>query len=364
MITLLTALVLGLLGFVILWRIPQCDGAGDAPADDLSIIIPARNEAHNLPALLGSLKAQPSPPGEILVVDDGSTDGTAEVAQSFGARVMAAPPLPPGWGGKTWACQQGAEAAAGRLLLFVDADTWFESGGLGRILSTHARRGGVLSVGPWHAVRKAHEQLSAFFNLIMTAGIGSFTVLGDKVPPRGLFGQMLLVSRLDYFAAGGHAAVKGRNLENFCLAEHFRALGIPLHCAGGRSVFSFRMYPHSVSEVVAGWTKGFAAGAGQTPLPLLLLIIGWISGLFMAAMHLPGALRHPGGHLAAAWMALYAALVVQVYFQLRRIGSFHWAAALLYPVCLIFYFLVFMRSLLRNRLGKRTTWKGRPFAAD
>jgi 4,4'-diaponeurosporenoate glycosyltransferase len=363
MTLLLIALALGLLGFVILWRIPQCDPADEGAADQLSLIIPARNEAHNLPALLGSIRAQSTQPGEVLVVDDGSTDGTAEVAKSFGARVIASKPLPEGWGGKTWACQQGADAAAGRLLLFVDADTWFEPGGLGRILSTHARRGGVLSTGPYHVVHKAHEQLSAFFNLIMTAGIGSFTLLGDRLPPRGLFGQMLLVPRTDYFAAGGHAAVKGRNLENFCLAEEFRKLGLPLHCAGGRGVFSFRMYPQGLREVVDGWTKGFAAGAGQTPFPLLMLIICWISGLFTAAMHLPGALMEPGNGLAGYWIALYAALAGQVYFQLRRVGTFHWSAALLYPVCLIFYFLVFTRSLLRNRLGKRNTWKGRTFTA-
>ncbi len=364
MILLLTALALGLLGFVILWRIPQCDPADGAPADLLSLIIPARNEAHNLPSILGSIRAQSAQPGEVLVVDDGSTDGTAEVAESFGARVITSQPLPEGWGGKTWACQQGAEAASGRLLLFVDADTWFEAGGLSRILSTHARRGGVLSTGPYHVVRKAHEQLSAFFNLIMTAGIRSFTLLGDRLPPRGLFGQMLLVPRADYFSAGGHAAVKGRNLENFCLAEEFRKLGLPLHCVGGSGVFSFRMYPYSLREVVDGWTKGFAAGASQTPFHLLMLIICWISGLSLAAMHLPGALMDLGGEFAGWWVALYVALAAQVYFQFRRVGSFHWSAALLYPVCLIFYFLVFTRSLLRNYLGKRNTWKGRVFTAE
>jgi len=364
MIVLLTALVLGLLGFVILWRIPLCDDAGGTPADHLSIIIPARNEAHNLPALLGSIRAQSPQPGEVIVVDDGSTDGTAEVARSFGATVLSPPPLPEGWGGKTWACQQGAEAAAGSLLLFVDADTWFEAEGLDRILSTQARTGGVLSTGPYHVVRKAHEQLSAFFNVIMTAGIGSFTLPGLRLTKCGLFGQMLLMSRADYFAAGGHAAVKGRILENLWFAEQFREMGLPLHCRGGRGVFSFRMYPQGIREVVDGWTKGFAAGAGQTPFPLLMLIICWISGLCLAALHLPGALVERGEGVAVGWMLLYAALAAQVYFQFRRIGSFHWTAALFYPVFLIFYFMVFTRSLLRNLLGKSNTWKGRTLTAE
>jgi len=364
MILLVTALALGLLGFVILWRIPGCAGSEAAPAQDLSVIIPARNEAHNLPALLQSLQRQQARPGEIIVVDDGSTDGTAEVAQSLGARVVAPGPLPPGWGGKTWACHQGAEAASGRLLLFVDADTWFEDGGLGRILNVRAAQGGVLSVGPYHAVRKFHEQFSAFFNLIMIAGIGCFTVWGRKLPPRGLFGQMLLTARDDYFAAGGHASVKGRNLENYCLAENFRAQGVALHCAGGRGVLSFRMYPHSLGEVVAGWAKGFASGAGQTPLPLLLLIIGWISGLFLPPIEFAVTLAEGEREMACWWGCLYVLMAAQVGMQLRRAGSFHWSTAMLYPAFLVFWVGVFVRSLLRNRLGKRATWKGRTFEAE
>ena len=92
---------------------------------NLSIIIPARNEEQNLPVLLCSINAQTVKPPEVIVVDDGSTDRTAEVAREFGAAVIASKPLPDGWRGKTWACQQGAQAATGDLLLFLDADTWF-----------------------------------------------------------------------------------------------------------------------------------------------------------------------------------------------------------------------------------------------
>lgn len=364
MTMLLLAIALGLLGFTVLWRIPRCDDGGVESAANLSIIIPARNEAHNLPVLLRSITLQQVRPAEIIVVDDGSTDGTAEIAREHGARVVTSQPLPPGWGGKTWACQQGADAAAAALLLFVDADTWFEAGGLPRILGTREVAGGVLSVGPYHAVRRPHEQWSAFFNLIMTAGIGAFTLLGERVPPRGLFGQMLLVPRDVYFAAGGHAAVKDRNLENFSLAEKFSRNGVPLRCAGGRGVFSFRMYPGNTAEVIAGWTKGFAAGAGQTPLPVLLLCIAWICGLVMPVVHLPLVLADGNRSLTYCWALLYAAFAGQIFFQLRRIGSFHWSTSLLYPAGLIFYFFVFTRSLLRNRSRKTATWKGRPFTAN
>ena len=246
------------------------------------MIIPARNEEHNLPILLRSLADQTSKPAEIIVVDDGSTDRTAVLARELGARAISSRPLPEGWHGKTWACQQGADAATGELLLFVDADTWFEPDGLGRILAHYP--GGAYSVGPYHAVQRPYEDLSLFFNFNMTVG----------VVPRGLFGQMLLVDRESYWRVGGHAAVRGRILENCQLAAQFKAAGISTRSAIGRGVYSFRMYPNGLRELIEGWTKGFASGAGQTPRGALALTVAWMIGLMLAPMSwrdLPGGLR-------------------------------------------------------------------------
>ncbi|MBL9128985.1 MAG: glycosyltransferase, partial [Verrucomicrobiales bacterium] len=200
-------LVLWAAGFLLLGRlVPLVGTPARGVPPTVSVVIPARNEELNLPTLLGSFAAQSVKPHQILVVDDGSTDRTAETARRYGATVVASQPLPEGWRGKTWACHQGACHATGELLLFVDADTWFEREGLAGILGGY--RGGAFSVGPYHAVRKAFEDLSLFFNFAMTAG----TV------PGGLFGQMLLVDRESYRRAGGHEAVRGRVLENVRLA--------------------------------------------------------------------------------------------------------------------------------------------------
>ena len=169
LILLLVALALWSAGFLLLGRLRPCARASAAgPLPSVSIIIPARNEEHNLPTLLRSLAAQPVKPREIIVVDDGSTDRTAELARQLGATVIPSKPLPDGWRGKTWACHQGAQAATGELLLFLDADTWFEPDGLARVLAIYP--GGAFSVGPYHAVRKPYEELSLFFNFNMTAG--------------------------------------------------------------------------------------------------------------------------------------------------------------------------------------------------
>ena len=362
----MTALLVPAVGWLAGWaalaRIRPCRPAGTTtikPVQTLSVIIPARNEAANLPRLLRSLREQPVPPDEILVVDDASTDGTAAVARELGARVVTPPPLPEDWRGKTWACHQGAEAAKGEWLLFVDADTWFEPNGLATVQSQFsAVGGGALSVAPRHHVERLHEQFSAFFNLVMVAGTGAFTLLGDRLAPRGLLGQCLLIEKSAYRRTGGHAAVKGRVLENFCLAETLRAAGVPLHCRGGQDVFSFRMYPGGWRELMDGWIKGFAAGAGKTPPLLLLLVIAWMSGLSLAAGNLLQAPNAPVG------LAIYAAYAAQVGWLLRRVGTFHWGTALLFPAPLLFYFFVFTRSVWRAVARQPVHWKGRKICAD
>ena len=362
MILLAITLALWSAGWIVLGRVRPCgrvDAGKPVFAKPLSIIIPARNEAQNLPTLLRSLAAQAARPHEIIVVNDASTDRTAEVAQEHGVRVVNSQPLPEGWRGKTWACHQGAQAATGDLLLFLDADTWFEADGLRRVLAEfQAAGGGVLSVAPHHAVRAFHEQFSAFFNLVMLAGTGAFTLRGDGLAPRGLLGQFLLIERADYERVGGHEAVKGRILENFWLAEQLRAARVPLRCRGGQGVFAFRMYPQGWREVVDGWTKGFASGAGQTPLPILLLVVAWMFGLMTAPLGL--AL----GSQPLLWLGVYAGCVAQVAWLLRRVGTFHWITALLYPAPLIFYFVVFARSVSRARNKQTVAWKGRQIHAD
>ena len=351
LILLLVTLALWAVGFFLLPRLQRCRQATDATCPDaVSMIIPARNEEQNLSTLLRSVQSQSVKPREIIVVDDGSTDRTAEVARQHGARVIASQPLPEGWRGKTWACHQGTQAATGDWLLFLDADTWFEPDGLARVLcvfsSFVAAQAGAFSVGPFHAVRKPYEDLSLFFNFNMTVG----TV------PDGLFGQMLLVDRESYRRVGGHEAVKGRTLENFFLAQQFGAAGIPTRSMTGRGVISFRMYPNGLRELIEGWTKGFASGAGQTPRGVLLRVVAWMIGLMLA----PIGWAVTGDWLR--WGAAYLLCAAQVGWFARQIGAFRWFSPLLYPVPLLFFFAVFARSAMRS--GKPVTWKGRAIRAD
>jgi 4,4'-diaponeurosporenoate glycosyltransferase len=348
---------------LILFRMPVCRRtAGRPPAIRLSILIPARNEEANLPRLLDSIRRQDFQPVEVLVMDDGSTDRTAEVAVERGAAVLPSAPLPVGWRGKTWACWQAAQAARGDVFLFLDADTFFFDGGLRRLVDTWRAGGGAVSAGPFQVMERPYEKLSAFFALVMTAAMGAFTAAGSRVKTAGLFGPCLMVGREDYFRAGGHEGQKGRILENFFMAARFAEIGAPVRCFGGRECLGVRLYPGGWRELAAGWNKAFAAGAGQTAPWLLAVIVAWLSAAMLAAL-LP-VLRLAAGPGPAAWEAgVYLWFAIIIRWALGRIGNYGWTAAFLFPVPLLFFMVVFSWSLFRQLTGRSVQWKGRTIEA-
>jgi 4,4'-diaponeurosporenoate glycosyltransferase len=338
-------------GFLLLWKIPLCPNAVERH-QPVSIVIPARNEEHNLPQLLGSIPPTAAFPIEVLVVDDASTDRTASVAQQFRATVIPALPLAPGWTGKTWACSQGADAAHHDLLLFLDADTWFDPQGLHRFLASRpANANTAVSILPYHVMHKPYEQLSLFFNLLMAIGAGGFGLIG---PPR-LFGQSLLIPRSLYRESGGHAAVRRNILENLALASHIRAAGAPCLCFCGRGTLNLRMFPQGLAQLCEGWTKAFADGAAASGPAVLGLSILWLTTLsatFLMLLLAPAPWRFPIA-------ILYLIHAAQVWRFARSVGAYRAITCLLYPIPLLFYFGLFGQSLYLRAFKRKVQWRGR-----
>lgn len=357
-----------LAGAWLLWSVPRCrDRDTGAPgtgglAGAASVVVPARDEEATLPRLLASLAAQEGAPAEVVVVDDHSADATAEVARRAGVAVVACPPLPQGWTGKSWACWTGAGATSSPTLVFLDADTELEPGGLARVLAEHRRRGGLVSVQPFHVVRRPYERLSAFFNVVSMMGVEAFTPLGARRAPRGAFGPCLVASRDDYLAVGGHRAVRADVVEDVALARRFTAAGRPVACLGGRGSVRFRMYPAGVRQLVEGWTRSFAAGAGATRPVTFLLVSLWLSGCISAAWYLGAAAAGRGSPALAAAGGLYGAYALQLHWMLARVGRFGRLTAAAYPVALAFFLAVFARSLALTHGRGEVTWRGRRVA--
>jgi 4,4'-diaponeurosporenoate glycosyltransferase len=343
--------VLWSIGWALLFRV-RVPAPAEAGRPPLSVIVPARDEERSLPHLLRSLRDELRPGDEVLVVDDHSGDDTVAVATAGGAVVVPAPPLPPGWTGKTWSCHTGVGHATGDTLLFLDADTWCEPGGLGRVAALLDDRGGLVSVQPFHVVPRPVERLAAFFNLVGMMGTGAFTAAADRVAPRGAFGPCLLTTAADYRRVGGHEAVRGSVLDDLALSDRYRLAGLPVHLRAGRGSVAYRMYPDGLRSLVEGFTKNLAGGARAVGPLRSLLVAGWL-----AACTAPIVLVTSLPPMAA--LVGYALVALQVHVHLRRIGSFGPMTAVLYAVPLLVFLAVFCRSLVLTGLRRRVSWKGR-----
>ena len=244
----------------------------------LSVVIPARDEEHSLPRLLQSLATQSRTVDEVIVVDDESSDGTADSARRAGATVVSTEGPPEGWTGKTWACERGRQQATGELLVFLDADTWLAADALDRIDETHARQAaaGLLSIQPFHVTKRTHEQLSAGCNVVavLASGIGLRPHSNTTVA----FGPCLAVTSEALANVGGFASVRRDVVEDIALANRFRARRLPVRAVLGRGAVSFRMYPTGLRSLVEGWTKNLAVGSSRAPLVSTVGAVMWVTG--------------------------------------------------------------------------------------
>jgi 4,4'-diaponeurosporenoate glycosyltransferase len=341
-------------GFLLLWRVPTCGDGRLNSETSVSVIIPARNEEHNLPRLLKSISFSGSQKIETLVVNDHSTDATAEVAREMGARVVGSELLPPGWTGKAWACHQGAQQASGQLLLFVDADTYFAPRGLERLVARWkqaADRQLTISLLPYHTLGKSYEQLSLIFYLLMAAGAGGFGLIARA----RLFGQSLLIPRDVYFAVGGHSSVRGSILENLNLAEVLHKVGRRMLCLGGRGTLEIHMFPDGFTQMSDSWTKAFVCGASSSGGAVLACSIAWISTLWTVALMLfvLSAIAPSGFFL------VYCLFSLQLFLIARQLGDYSFLVCLMYPIPLAYYCVIFARSAFRRAAGQKTIWRGR-----
>lgn len=326
----------------------------------MSVIVPARNEEACLGACLRSLVAQDGVRFEVIVVDDGSTDRTRQIAQSFpGVRVLDAGPLPPGWSGKTNAMTAGAAAARGTWLLFTDADTVHRPGSLARAVAEAQQQGAaLLTYSPEQEVYGFWEKAVMpviFAELAATYRPSEVSDPASRVAAAN--GQYLMMARETYDALGGWAAVSTSLLEDVALARAVKASGRKILLRYGGDAVRTRMY-RSFAQLREGWTKNLAL-----LFPRLLRLAAL---RFMDFALIVGSIAIA---VAAGWqgrtqMAVAAAILAGVWyaFHLRRIrrAHFSWDANLLTILGLPLFSYLLLRSRLSYWKGS-VHWKGRSY---
>ena len=226
-------------------------------------------------------------------------------------------------------------------------------------MDTFLNQEGVLSVAPYHETRSWFEQGSAFFTIMQMAGMNAFTPFGQTHPPAGLFGPCLAISKAHYLRIGGHGAVRDKILEHYEMAGPLADAGIPINLRCGRGTLNVRMYPQGLGQVIQGWSKSFASGAGKTPASIMIPIILWIFGMLLTPLFLLLAILRLDIMAILLWAMAYILFFLQLYWHLWRMGRFKWYTSFLFPVPLIFFFGLFSRSSFLTNKKRQVVWKGR-----
>jgi glycosyltransferase involved in cell wall biosynthesis len=331
----------------------------------VSVVIPARNEEANLATCLESLVTQAGVDFEIIVVNDHSTDRTAEIAASFPKiRVIDAAPLPEGWTGKNNAVTAGARAAHGTWLLFTDADTVHLPGSLARALEEVKENGAdMLSYSP--------EQVAVtFWEMAILPVV--FAELARQYPPAKVSdanspqaaanGQYLLIRRDVYQAVGGHAAVSSNILEDVALARSVKSSGYKICFRYAADAVRTRMY-RNFTQLREGWTKNLALlfpHPGKLSLRLLAIFSVTVLTGFAAFRLLWRGNWRP--FLSLGWVlstASFLLLLFGICWYVRR-AHFAWKAALLAPIGLPMFAYLLLRSKRAHARGT-VSWKGRTY---
>lgn len=343
-------------------------------APRVEIIIPARDEERNIKPLLASLLAQSYPPGRwgVTLVDDGSTDKTAEIAGAIAAqdsrlRVLRAPPLPPGWTGKNHALWQGAALSPpdADWLLFVDADTRHHPHMLSSsLLCAQAVEADMLSlvisveVGSlWEAVLV--PQVGELYTLL----VGSMDVVNKRGKAAAANGQFILIRRDLYRATGGLPQVRGDVAEDRALAKACKERGAKIRLMYGRRLVTSRVY-NSLPDMWRGYSKTLFWASGHNTGKALLIVAALSLYALVPPLTLIYALvnrryttRTEALKQAPLQILPMLALRVAVCRQMKISPLYAFA----YPLSVAMGNAMLLFSLYRVLSGRGVDWKGRNY---
>jgi glycosyltransferase involved in cell wall biosynthesis len=350
---------------------PQPPADPDAPPLlELSVIIPARNEAARLPACLASLLAQSdnffllSRDWEILVIDDASTDETRTLtiqaaAAHEGLRELEAPPLDPtAFTGKTNACWFGAQQSRGRTLLFTDADTLHEPGDLKRALhEAEKHNAALLSYSPRQILTgpAQHALMPLIFSELATV----YPPAQVNDPNRRIAaanGQFLLINRAAYFAVGGHKAVGKSVLEDVDLAWNVKHSKRNIRLRYAPDALSTRMYT-GFRDMAEGWTKNLAL---LFPHALSLALWRFLDILLLLLPLTLYVFPYLILWQKAAIVLLWLRTLLRFYRRVAR-SNFPFLDCAISPLALPLFIVLLIRSWIGHKILHRVSWKGREY---
>jgi glycosyltransferase involved in cell wall biosynthesis len=358
---------------MLIYREPSAPSCGDTGtcllSEGVSVLIPARNEERVIAASIESLRASRGIEIEVIVLDDGSTDRTAEIVRNIAARdarvhLQSSPPLPGGWNGKQHACYTLAQMARSSVLCFLDADVRLAPEALAEMSGFLSSTGSDLVSGfprqetetplEWLLLPLIHFVLLSYLPL---AAMRVSTAPGFAVG----CGQFLMMRREAYRKAGGHAAIRTTMHDGLLLPQLFRRHGLRTDIADLTHLATCRMY-RNASEVWRGLSKnateGMATPARILPFTFLLLFGQVIPTLLAITLAIAPASYSPHER-ALIYVSVAASFIPRILSVWKYRQSL--LSALLHPLGVTLLLVLEWYALVRKLAGQPVTWKERAY---
>ncbi len=349
--------VRGAAGLIAVTRLARVAQAAPALATEsaggasISVVIPARDEAARIGPLLDAIVGAPGVT-EVLVVDDQSTDATADIARAAGAEVVSGTPLPDGWAGKAWALQQGIESATGEWIVTLDADARPDPR-LPESAVARARQDGwdLLTVGarfecPTPGTRWLHASM-------LTTLVYRFGAPGTATAPERAMGngQCMTVRRAPFLEAGGLSLVSGEVVEDIALARRLATSGWNVGFLDASDLLTVRMF-ESLSDTWTGWGRSLALPGAETRSRQLfdLAVI-----VMAQALPLPRLVLRRGDVVDVILLANRLGTLVGTRSAYDRVDAAYWLS----PLADLGSVVAIARGILRR--GNQT-WRGRTYS--
>ena len=346
------------------FRVPRARPDDGAPR--VSVLIPARDEADNIEAAVNAALAQDGVTVEVVVLDDGSSDGTDRLVEAMAARdgrvrLLRGADLPAGWNGKQHACHQLGLHARHPVLVFVDADVRLAPDALARMHGYLARRRLDLVSGfPRQLTGTLGEKVAIPQILVLLLGYLPFPFarLSDAPGFAAGCGQLMMVRATAYRDAGGHAAFRDRMHDGLNLPRNVRLTGGRTDILDATPVASCRMYDNW-RDIWSGFTKNATEGMAK-PVALPVWTVLLFGGHVLPWLTLAAGLAT--GTAEVVELSLFAvALVLGARLLLALKVRQSLLSVLLHPIGVLVTLAIQWSALLSARRGERATWRGRTY---
>jgi hypothetical protein len=331
----------------------------------VSVLIPARNEAAGIATSVGCVLASEGVELEVIVLDDHSTDGTADIVRTLmqqdpRVRLETAPPLPDGWSGKQHACHAISKLAKFDTFVFLDADVRLQPNALASLLQFQQDSKAALVSGfpRQETVGFLEHLIIPLINWLLLSYLPFDRMRADKSPSLGAgCGQWFLTTREAYEQTGGHshALVKNSFHDGIKLPRAYRLAGFMTDVADATDVATCRMYL-TAGQVWNGFAKNAREGIGSAKAIWLWTFLLWAGHILPFALLGAAALLNLF-HLIMLGLACAMSLAPRVH----AIGRFHtaWFTVVLHPLSILGLLAIQWYATVRAWLGKPVGWKGR-----